>query len=202
MSTTDTAAPKRGFMQRFLDLVERGGNKLPDPIVLFASLCAIIILASWVTALAGVSAVHPGTGETVEAINLLSGENIQRMISESVKNFGSFPALGLVLVVMLGIGLAEKSGWFEVMMRSAVMKAPVKLIIPAIIFIGILGNIAGDAAPIVLPPLAAMVFIKLGWHPVAGIAMAYAAALGGFAANLILGMSDARRSPSRSPRQH
>ncbi len=191
MSTTDTAAPKRGFMQRFLDLVERGGNKLPDPIVLFASLCAIIILASWVTALAGVSAVHPGTGETVEAINLLSGENIQRMISESVKNFGSFPALGLVLVVMLGIGLAEKSGWFEVMMRSAVMKAPVKLIIPAIIFIGILGNIAGDAAPIVLPPLAAMVFIKLGWHPVAGIAMAYAAALGGFAANLILGMSDA-----------
>lgn len=191
MSTEAATKPKRSLVDKFLDVVEKSGNKLPDPIILFAILCLVIVLASWISSLAGVSAIHPSTGETIEAINLLSADNLRRMISESVTNFGTFPALGIVLVVMLGIGLAEKSGWFEVMMRSAVMKAPRKLIIPAIAFIGILGNVAGDAAPIVLPPLAAMVFVKLGWHPLAGIAMAYAAALGGFAANLILGMSDA-----------
>lgn len=182
---------KRRLTDRLLDAVELAGNKLPDPIMLFALICVLIVLASWLSAMAGVSATNPATGETIEAINLLSADNLRRMISESVKNFGSFPALGLVLVVMLGIGLAERSGWFELLMRSAVMQAPKHLIIPVIAFVGILGNVAGDAAPIVLPPLAAMIFVRLGWHPVAGIAMAYAAALGGFAANLILGMSDA-----------
>ncbi len=185
------AKKKRSLTDRFLDGVEAAGNKLPDPILLFALICLLIVLASWISAMAGVSATNPATGETIQAVNLLSPDNIRRMISESVKNFGSFPALGLVLVVMLGIGLAEKSGWFEILMRSAVMQAPKNLIIPSIAFVAILGNVAGDAAPIVLPPLAAMVFVKMGWHPVAGIAMAYAAALGGFAANLILGMSDA-----------
>lgn len=191
MSQVAVKKRKRSPMDRFLDGVEFAGNKLPDPIMLFASICVLIVIASAISAAAGVSAINPASGETIPAVNLLSAENLRRMISESVKNFGSFPALGLVLVVMLGIGLAEKSGWFAVLMRSAVMKAPKNLIIPSIAFIGILGNVAGDAAPIVLPPLAAMIFVKLGWHPVAGIAMAYAAALGGFAANLILGMSDA-----------
>lgn len=186
-----TTKARRGLIDRFLDAVEWAGNKLPDPVLIFAGLCVIIVIASWLSALAGVSAINPATNEEVAAINLLSADNIRRMISESVKNFGSFPALGLVLVVMLGIGLAERSGWFATVMRSAVSKAPKALIIPVIAFVGILGNVAGDAAPIVLPPLAAMIFIKMGWHPVAGIALAYASALGGFAANLILGMSDA-----------
>lgn len=191
MSDAGVMKKKRNLTDRFLDAVEFAGNKLPDPVLIFAGICLLILVASWACAAAGLSAIHPGTGEPVAAVNLLSADGLRRVISESVKNFGSFPALGLVLVVMLGIGLAERSGWFEVLMRSAVSKAPKHLIIPVIAFVGILGNVAGDAAPIVLPPLAAMVFVRMGWHPVAGIAMAYAAALGGFAANLILGMSDA-----------
>lgn len=182
---------KRTITDRFLDAVEFAGNKLPDPVIIFASLCLLIIIASAISAAAGLSAINPADGSTVEAVNLLNGENLRRIISESTKNFGNFPALGLVLVVMLGIGLAERSGWFSTLMRASVSRAPKALIIPVIAFVGILGNVAGDAAPIVLPPLAAMIFIRMGWHPVAGIAMAYAAALGGFAANLILGMSDA-----------
>ena len=195
MSDAPTSPPetrrKRGLVDRFLDAVEWAGNKLPDPVLIFAGICVLIVLASWLSSLAGVSAFNPATNEEVVAVNLLSAENLQRMISEAVRNFGTFPALGLVLVVMLGIGLAERSGWFATVMTSAVAKAPKAFVIPVFIFVGILGNVAGDAAPIVLPPLAAMIFIRMGWHPVAGIAMAYAAALGGFAANLILGMSDA-----------
>lgn len=191
-TTTKTAnTEKKGLLNRFLDVVEWTGNKLPDPIVIFAALCGLVLLASWVASLAGWQAHNPATGETVEAVNLLSTEGLQLVISEATRNFGTFPALGLVLVVMLGIGLAERSGYFGMAMRTAVDKAPAALVIPTIAFVGILGNIAGDAAPIVLPPLAAMIFIRMGWHPIAGIAMAYAAAIGGFAANLLLGMSDA-----------
>ena len=195
MSETPAALPgakkKRGLVDRFLDAVEFAGNKLPDPVLIFAGICVLIVIASWLSALAGVSATNPATNEEVVAVSLLTPDNLRRMISEAVKNFGSFPALGLVLVVMLGIGLAERSGWFATVMRSAVAKAPKAMIIPVIAFTGILGNVAGDAAPIVLPPLAAMIVIKMGWHPIAVIALAYASALGGFAANLILGMSDA-----------
>lgn len=190
-TTGEPTKPKRGLMNRFLDFIEWTGNKLPDPIIIFASLCALILVVSAIAAAFGLQAVHPGTGETLVAQNLLNAENFRSVIGDAAKNFGSFPALGVVLTVMLGIGLAERSGWFEVMLQSAVAKSPKVLIIPSIAFIGLLGNVAGDAAPIVLPPLAAMIFIKMGWHPIAGIALAYAAAVGGFAANLILGMSDA-----------
>ncbi|GAA0367961.1 hypothetical protein GCM10008932_19770 [Alkalibacterium iburiense] len=92
---------------------------------------------------------------------------------------------------MLGIGLAEQSGYFELLLTSVVEKAPGNLVLWVIIFVGILGNVAGDAAPIVIPPLAAIIFLKMGYHPVAGAIVGYVAPLGGFAANLIPGMSDA-----------
>lgn len=184
-------ARKKGFFNRFLDFIEWTGNKLPDPIIIFFSLCVLILLLSAVAGLAGWKAVHPGTGEEIVAVNLLSPDGLRGVIGNTASTFGAFPALGLVLIVMLGIGVAERSGWFEVMLQSSMKSAPKFMIIPTIAFIGLLGNVAGDAAPIVLPPLAAMIFIKMGWHPIAGIALAYAASIGGFAANLILGMSDA-----------
>lgn len=191
MTGSNVASPRKGLVARLLDHVEKVGNRLPDPVLIFVIICALTLVASWLAAMAGVAVVNPGTGKTVEAVNLLSTDGLRRIFSEAVKNFGAFPALGLVLVVMLGIGVAEKTGYFEMAMRRVIEIAPQALIIPVIIFVGIIGNVAGDAAPIVLPPLAAMVFIRLGLHPVAGIAMAYASALGGFAANVMLGMSDA-----------
>ena len=113
------------------------------------------------------------------------------ILNDAIKNFSEFPALGLVLSVMLGVGIAEKTGYFDKLMVQIVHKAPKQIIVPVIILIGIIGNSAGDAATIVLPPLTAMVFIKLGYHPIAGLAMAYASALGGFSANVMIGMSDA-----------
>src|SRR5690625_2937563 len=92
---------------------------------------------------------------------------------------------------MLGIGLAEQSGYFELLLTSVVEKARGNLVLWVIIFVGILGNVAGDAAPIVIPPLAAIIFLKMGYHLVTGAIVGYVAPLGGFAANLIPGMSDA-----------
>lgn len=182
---------KRGFIDKSLDIIEKSGNKLPDPVVIFISLCLIILFASFVTGKMGVSAKNPADGKVIEAVNLLTPEGIAKIISEAVNNFATFPPLGLVLVVMIGVGVAEKTGYFETLMKYTIEKTPRKIIVPMIILVGILGNAAGDAAPIVLPPIAAMVFIKLGYHPVAGLVMAYASALGGYSASLMIGMSDA-----------
>lgn len=187
----EKAVKKRSFIDKFLDVIEKSGNKLPDPVVIFMSLCLIILIASFVTGQMGLSAKNPADGKVIKAVNLLTPEGIAKIISESVNNFATFPPLGLVLVVMIGVGVAEKTGYFETLMKYTIEKTPRKIIVPVIILVGILGNAAGDAAPIVLPPIAAMVFIKLGYHPVAGLVMAYASALGGFSASLMIGMSDA-----------
>ncbi|WP_249870541.1 AbgT family transporter [Oceanobacillus saliphilus] len=182
---------KQSFVDRFLNKVEIIGNKLPDPIVIFIILMGIILVASFIASLFNVKATNPGTGEVVEAVNLLSGEGLILILTESINNFSAFPPLGMVLVVMLGIGIAEKTGYFATVMKRVIEVAPRKLIIPTMILVAIIGNVAGDAAPVILPPLAAIVMMRLGYHPFAGLVMAYAASLGAFSANFIIGMTDA-----------
>ena len=183
--------PKVSFVHKALNGVEVVGNRLPDPSILFFLMCVGLAVITWVVSLFQVSVKHPGTGDAVAIKSIISKDGITMIFNDAIQNFSEFPALGLVLSVMLGIGIAEKTGYFDKLMIQVVQKAPKKFIVPCIIIIGILGNAAGDAAPIVLPPLSAIVFIKLGYHPIAGLAMAYAAALGGFSANFLIGMSDA-----------
>lgn len=183
--------PKRSIVNSFLNGVEVVGNKLPDPTVLFFLMCVGLAIITWIVSWFDVSVKHPGTGNTIHIKSILSSDGFAMIMNDSIKNFSEFPALGLVLGVMIGIGVAEKTGYFDKLMISVVNKAPNFLIIPTIILIGILGSTAGDAATIILPPLAAMLFIKIGYHPIAGLAMAYAAAVGGFAANIVIGMQDA-----------
>ena len=154
-------------------------------------MCVGLAIITWIVSLFNVSVKHPGDGKTIHIKSILSHDGFAYIMNNAIKNFSEFPALGLVLGVMIGIGAAEKSGYFDKLMISVVNRAPKKLIVPTIILIGILGSTAGDAATIILPPLAAMLFIKIGYHPIAGLAMAYASAVGGFAANLVVGMQDA-----------
>lgn len=182
---------KKGIGQSFLDIIEKLGNKLPDPIVLFMIIAGLILVASWITGMLGVSVENPADGETIEAVNLLSGEGIAMILTEAINNFGAFPPLAMVLVVMIGIGIAEKTGYFEALMKRSLEITPTALILPMVIFVGIISNVAGDAGPVILPPIAAMIFIRLGLNPIGGIFMAYAATNGAFAANFILGMTDA-----------
>ncbi|PTH61938.1 aminobenzoyl-glutamate transporter [Staphylococcus agnetis] len=197
-----TQLEKNKLMTRFLNFVEKTGNKLPDPIILFFSLCIVLAVVTAIVSQFDTRVKHPGTGEMISVRNVLSHDGVVMFLNDAVKNFSTFPALGIVLAVMLGIGVAEKSGYFDKLMVHIVSIAPERVLLPVIIFVGMLGNIAGDAAPIVLPPLVAMIFIKLGYHPVAGLALAYAATLGGFAANIFIGLQDALVYAFTEPAAH
>ena len=182
----------------FLGWVERTGNRLPDPVFLFFWLIAILIGISVIASLANLTAAHPveidpdtGTNRVIEAVSLLSAENIQRLWVEMPATFTHFHPLGYVLVVMLGAGVAERSGLFGTAMRAGVRNAPVSLLTPIVVLVGMLGNLAADAAYVVLIPLAGIIFHAAGRHPVAGIAAAFAGVSGGFSANLVPGQLDA-----------
>jgi aminobenzoyl-glutamate transport protein len=177
---------KPGLAQRALDWVERAGNQLPQPVTLFAVMIAIVLAASLLFSLLGTSAVHPGTGETIRAVNLLNGDGVRRIFTEMVTVFTSFPPLGLVLAVMLGIGVAERSGLIAAGLKGFVQVMPRRLVTLALVTAGMLSSIAADAGYVVLVPLGAVIFRSMGRHPLAGLATAFAGVSGGFGANLFL----------------
>ena len=181
---------KKGFFNIFLDFIEKYGNKLPDPVMLFVFITLLILVASAIFGALGTTAVNPADGKEIVAINLLNGEGLIKILGGLVTNFTSFPPLGLVLVVMLGVGVAESTGLISAFMKTTILNAPKKLILPTIVLVAMLGNAAADAAMVVLPPIVAMIFVALGRHPIAGLAAAYASVAGGFSANLILSMLD------------
>ncbi|QOV13533.1 AbgT family transporter [Viridibacillus arvi] len=182
--------PKKKIIERFLDGVEKAGNKLPDPVTLFVIMAFLILGLSWIMAKFNVSAVKPGTDERIAVINLLNQEGLIRILGEMQSNFTSFPPLGMVIVSMLGIGLAEQTGLIAALMKKSVMSAPQKLIIPFLILTGLVGNVAADAAFIVLPPIAALIFMSIGRNPLVGLVVTYAAIAGGFSANLLISSLD------------
>ncbi|MDA1370721.1 MAG: AbgT family transporter [Proteobacteria bacterium] len=194
---TDIANSQANEMKGVLAWIERSGNKLPDPVFIFLWCIAAVIVISVITALAGVSALHPtqvdaaGNALIVNAESLLSAANIQRLLVEMPATFTGFHPLGYVLVVMLGAGVAERSGLFASAMSGAVSRAPAILLTPAVALIGMMGNLAADAAYVVLIPLAGVIFAAAGRHPIAGIAAAFAGVSGGFSANLVPGQLDA-----------
>ena len=193
---TDAAAV--GSSQKgFLGWVERTGNKLPDPVFIFFYLILALVLFSLVAYWAGFSAEHPtqkaddGSPLVITAASLLSADNIQRLWVEMPKTFTHFHPLGYVLVVMLGAGVAERSGLFASGMRAAVRGAPKTLLTPVVALVAMLGNHAADAGYVVLIPLAGVLFAAAGRHPLAGIAAAFAGVSGGFSANVSPGQLDA-----------
>ncbi len=179
-------ARPRGVAQKLLDWVERAGNRLPQPVTLFAALIGVVLVASWIASLLGTEAEHPGTGETIVAVNLLNAEGIRRIFTEMVTVFTSFPPLGLVLAVMLGIGVAERSGLVAAGLKGFVSAMPRRLVTVALVTAGMLSSIAADAGYVVLVPLGAVIFRSMGRHPLAGLATAFAGVSGGFGANLVL----------------
>lgn len=179
------------FISRILNRVEWLGNRLPDPFMLFASLAILVILLSWIISSFDITFMQPGEEEPVAIKSLVSAEGIQYMLTSMLENFVGFKPLGIVLAIMLGIGLADKVGLIETFIKSTILKAPKGLITYAVIFIGILGNLAADAAFVIIPPLAAMVFYNVGRHPLAGLAAGFAGVGSGFTANIIVSNTDA-----------
>lgn len=181
---------KQGVLSRFLSVVERMGNRLPHPAVLFALFAIGIVVLSGIMGLFNLSATHPGTGETIEPLSLMSQKGLHKILSRMVTNFTSFAPLGTVLVALLGIGIAESSGLMSTALRLLVISAPKRLLTFAIVFAGILSNTASEVGYVVLVPLGGMIFLAVGRNPIAGIAAAFAGVSGGYSANLLLGTID------------
>ncbi|MDT0304246.1 AbgT family transporter [Streptomonospora wellingtoniae] len=180
-----------GVLARLLGGIERAGNRLPHPFMLFIYLALFIAVVSWLVSLTGATVADPETGEQVAVRSLLSGEGLVHVLTSMLPNFVEFPPLGLVLTMMLGIGLAQRVGLLETLIKRTILKAPRKVTTAAIILTGICGNLASDAAFIVIPPLAAVVFLQLGRHPLAGLAAGFAAVGSGFSANFMIAGTDA-----------
>ncbi len=192
-----TQLPATASSGGFLGFVERTGNRLPDPVFLFLYLIALLIIISVVCSLLGVSAFHPtklaadGSPLLLTSVSLLAPDNIARLWVDMPKTFTHFHPLGYVLVVMLGAGVAERSGLFAAGIRAAVRGAPKVLLTPVVALVAMLSNHAADAGYVVLIPLAAILFASAGRHPLAGIAAAFAGVSGGFSANIAPGQLDA-----------
>lgn len=174
-----------------LGAIERIGNRLPDPVFIFFWLIGILMAVSMLAAVVGVSAIHPATGETINAVSLFSADNLMRLMVDMPTTFTHFHPLGYVLTVMLGAGVAERTGLLGAAMRAGVRNAPKFLLTPVVVAVGMIGNLAADAAYVVLIPLAGLIFAAAGRHPVAGICGAFAGVSGGFSANLLPGQLDA-----------
>ncbi len=186
----ETGGGRVRVSDRILNRIERTGNRLPHPIILFFILAAATLVLSWVVSLFGVTVEHPATGETIEAVNLLSRDGIQRIFGEAVPNFTGFAPLGVVLVAMLGVGVADKGGLIKALLKKTVLGAPERYITAVVVFAGIMSNVASDAGYVVLVPLGAIVFAAKGRHPLVGLAAAFAGVSGGFSANLVLSSLD------------
>lgn len=233
MSQPSPASVPTSTPRGLLGLIERVGNALPDPALLFLYGCILIMVVSHLGSMAGWSVkpirmqevmvpvvdgagapvvdaatgqpklepvIDPATnrpktelveaGEPITTRSLLSRDGLYWCLSNMVANFVNFPPLGIVLVAMFGVGLAEKTGLFDTLIKGMALLVPQKLLTPAMIFIGVMANIASDAGYIVLPPLAAALYLSSGRSPLAGIAAAFAGVSAGFSANLLIGGTD------------
>ncbi len=175
----------------FLDRLEAVGDKMPHPFTLFLYILAIVIVLSCILSLAGVTAVHPATGETVYVKNYLSIDGFVSLLVNLVPNFQSMSLIFSVLALSMASGICEQTGLFSTAIKVGLSgnKGGIKLVV-LVAFIGVLSNAAGNAAYYFVPPLAALMFYGAGRHPLAGLFCGYAAVGCGFSTDLIPGSFD------------
>lgn len=179
----------------FLNKIERLGNRLPHPVILFVILALFVIIISDIAARVGLSATYfdsqAGEDITVYAETLMNKEGISYIFNDAITNFTGFAPLGTVLVTMLGVGVAEWTGLISIGLKRLIQSVPNTLLTLVVVFAGVMSSIASDAGYVVVIPLGAIVFASAGRHPLAGLAAAFAGVSGGFSANLIIGPNDA-----------
>lgn len=181
-----------GRAGRWLGRIERAGNALPHPAVLFFFALLAVLGLSQMAAWAGWQAERPAAEdgerltETVEAVGLLTTDGVWWLFSNLIEHFVTFPPLGILLVAMIGIGVAERSGLLPAALTAALRLAPQRLLTPAVVVLGILSSVTMDAGYVVLPPLAAALFHAAGRSPLAGLAASFAGVSAGFSANFLI----------------
>lgn len=188
--TKDSRESRPARPSGFLGVVERVGNVLPDPFWLFVILGGVMLVLSWIGSVAGLSADDPQSGKTIHIENLLSSDGLSRIVTETVTNYTSFPPLGLIITVMLGVAVAEHSGLISAVVRAMVARVGPRTLTFAVALAGVTGSVASDAVYVILIPLGAMSFRALGRSPIVGAMVAFAASSAGFNASLVLNVTD------------
>lgn len=175
----------RTTLMRLLDAVERVGNRLPDPAVLFALLLgAVMVLSAWLSTFT-FDQVDPRSGAPVVVKNMLAGGNFTAFFAQMVEIFVGFHPLGVVLVAMLGIGVADHAGFIRAGLKALLAVTARRLLTPMLITVAIVSHTAADAGYVLVIPLGGVIFLAAGRHPLAGIAAAFAGVSGGFSANFV-----------------
>lgn len=174
-----------GWTSRALDALERAGNKLPDPALLFVVLAAVVMVVSAALAPLQFSEIDPRTKQPIQVHSQLGGKALTDFLSSMVPTFTGFHPLGVVLVALLGVGIAEHSGFINAGLKKLLAITPRALLTPMLILVAIVSHTAADAGYVLVIPLGAVIYHAAGRHPLAGIAAAFAGVSGGFSANFI-----------------
>ena len=189
MTRSDAAGPPASdqvrWIDRALNWIERIGNLLPDPAILFFILMLIVWAFSALLAPVAFSDIDPRTGEAIRISNRLTGENLADFLSTMVTTFTSFHPLGVVLVALLGVGVAEHTGFINAGLKAMLGVTSARLLTPILILVAVLSHTAADAGYVLVIPLGGVIYYAAGRHPLAGIAAAFAGVSGGFSANFI-----------------
>ena len=173
-SSGRTVPPPQTSLARALDAIERAGNKLPDPALLFLILLGVVaVLSAWLSTMS-FTEIDPRSKEAIVVRNMLAGENLTGFLAQLVKTFVDFPPLGVVLVAILGIGVAEHTGYISAALRALLSVTRRSPLTPMVITVGIVSHVAVDAGYVLVVPLGGLIFYTAGRHPLAGIAAAFA----------------------------
>lgn len=189
--TTQTTVNNKGI----LAFIERVGNKMPHPIALFIGILSIVLILSLLFSLIGASAVHPQTGELIVTKNMLSVDSLLNWLFNVNKNLQNFPVLTSVIILTAATGLCEQTGFFSTAIKSSLKNASGNSVVFVIAFIGSCGNIAGDVSFLIVPSLAATIFLGIGRNPLVGLFLGYASVGGGYGTNFIPGGWDVILTP-------
>ena len=173
------------WTMRALDKVEKVGNKLPDPAIIFAFCLFFVWILSAIFSQFTFDTIDPRSGQAVVINNLLTGDSLADFLSRMVTIFTGFAPLGVVLVAMLGVGVAEHSGFISAGLKRMLDRTPKLLLTPMVVLVAIVSHTATDAGYVLVIPLAGVIFYAMGRHPLAGIAAAFAGVSGGFCANFV-----------------
>lgn len=182
-TTQEEAKAPPGLINRMLTWIEVIGNKLPDPSMLFLISLIIVWILSALLSPVSFTDIDPRTGAAIEVNNLLTGTAFTTFLSNMVTIFTGFAPLGVVLVAMLGVGVADEAGYFNTSIKLLLSKTSRSMLTPMVILVGLLSHSAIDAGYVLVIPLGGIIFYAAGRHPVAGIAAAFAGVSGGFSAN-------------------
>lgn len=183
--TADESAPKNGFLTKALDWIERNGNKLPDPAILFLILMILVWVFSAILSPFDFGETDPRSGQPLFINNLLTLDKFALFLTNMISVFMNFAPLGVVLVAMLGVGVAEHSGYINAGLKKLLGFTPKSMLTPMLILVAIVSHTAADAGYVLVIPLGGVIFYAAGRHPLAGIAAAFAGVSGGFSANFI-----------------